>query len=188
MQCLNKSGKIKPNRTAIDFNWISTKRMVIFCALAAMGGIFSFIVVGYFVCTIFITSSTESSHNILVLGGQTPDLESDLSLELVNVGGCPPDLLDTSLPPLPGQLSDLTASYREDIGAVSVCGERNSTIVCWLLGNGTSGWKNSQNLKPVQDESNDESVEEDTHQACSHRHGASRIQIGHDKYLIGGKR
>lgn len=188
MQCLNKRDKIKPNRTAIDFNWISTKRMVIFCALAACGGIFSFVVVGYVVCTTYITASTESSHNILVLGGQTPDLESDLSLELVNVGGCPPDLLDTPLPPLPGQLSDLTASYREDIAAVSVCGERNSTMVCWILGNGTSGWKNSDILKPVQDEIIDGSAEENTHQACSHRHRASRIEIGNDKYLIGGKR
>ena len=185
MQCLNKSDKIKPNRTSIDFNWISTKRVIIFCAL---GGIFCFLVVGYAVCTILIPASTESSHNILVLGGQTPDLESDLSLELVNVGGCPPDLLDTSFPPLPGELSEVTASYREDIAAVSVCGERNSTIVCWLLGNGTSGWKNSDILKPVQDELDDESVGENTHQACSHRHGASKIEIGHDKYLIGGKR
>ena len=189
MQCLNKSDKIKSNRTSIDFKWISTKRMIIFCALAALGGLFSFVVVGYIVCTNFITASSESSHNILVLGGQSPDLEADLSLELVNVGGCPPDLLDTTFPPLPGKLNDLTASYREDIAAVSVCGERNSTNVCWLLRNGTSGWKNGDIQEPVQDDVSDQNVEENTHHhACSHRHGASVIGVGDEKYLVGGKR
>ena len=184
MQCLNKSDRIKANRTSIAFKWFSTKRIFIVCAL---GGVLSFLVVGYVVCSNFITASAEPSHNILVLGGKTPDLETDLSLELVNVGGCPHDLLDTAFPPLPGQLGNLTTSYREDIAAVSVCGERNSSKVCWLLGNGTSGWKIGDIHESSQDDVIDD-VGEHT-QACSHRHGASVIEMEHNKYfMIGGKR
>ena len=93
--------------------------------------------------------------------------------------------------PLPGKLSDLTASYRADISAVSVCGERNSTNVCWLLRNGTSGWKNGDvPIRHIQSDVIDESVEENTHHhhACSHRHGASMIVVGDEIYLVGGKR
>ena len=186
MQCLNKSDKIKSNRTSIDFKWISTKRIIILCALCGMA---SFLVVGYIVCSTFISASTEPSHNILVLGGQSPDLKSDLSLELVNVGGCPPDLLDTSFPAPPGRLSNLTAAYREDIGAVSVCGERNSSNECWLLGNGTSHWRMSDIQETFEDDVIDDSLGEHPHQACSHRHGASVIALDYDKYfMIGGKR
>jgi len=190
MQCLNKSDKIKSNRTSIDFKWFSSKRIIIMCALMASCGIFSFLVVGYIVCSTFISASTEPSHNILVLGGQSPDLKSDLSLELVNVGGCPPDLLDTSFPVLPGKLGNFTASYREDIAAVSVCGERkrNSSNVCWLLGNGTSHWRRSDILDTFEDDVIDDSLGEHPHQACSHRHGASVIALDHDKYfMVGGK-
>ena len=188
MQCLNKSDKIKSDRTSIDFKWFSTKRIIILCALC---GIFSFLVVGYIVCSTYISASAEPSHNILVLGGQSPDLKSDLSLELVNVGGCPHDLLDSSFPVLPGQLGNFTASYREDIAAISVCGERkrNSSSVCWILGNGTSHWRRSDIQETFEDDVIDDSLEEHPHQACSHRHGASVIALDHDQYfMVGGKR
>ena len=138
-----------------------------------------------------IFSSAELSQdsdlfNVLLAGGRGKDNSSLLTVELLNIGGCPAEpRTDLLIPDLPLPLSQLTVSYLNASNTIALCGaDTEADWRCFTLRNYSTTWEIS--LHPLLGEGaegGDSDVME-----VSHRHGASLLTLSDRFLLIGGRR
>ena len=133
---------------------------------------------------IFSSSEDPSADlfNVMVVGGRTEDNSSLLSVEILNMGGCPQDSSLLLVPDLPEALSDLSVIFLTESNKVEVCGEDGGEHwTCFSLSNSSSQWERS--ARPVRGDLSSSSLP-----PVSERHGASFTQLGGRWLLVGGRR
>ena len=120
--------------------------------------------------------------NVMVVGGRAEDNSSLLSVEILNMGGCPQDSSLLLVPDLPEALSDLWVTFLAESNKVEVCGEDGGDHwSCFSLSNSSSQWERSAG--PVRG-----GLSSSSHPPVSERHGASFTQLGGRWLLVGGRR
>ena len=142
------------------------------------------------VLAVYIFSQADLSQdsdlfNVLLVGGRGEDNSSLLTVELLNIGGCPADTrTDLLIPSLPLSLSHLTVSYLNASNTIAVCGtDSQADWRCFTLRNTSTTWETS--LHSVDDEGDGGDGDAGD---LSQRHGASVLRLTDRLLLVGGRR
>jgi len=126
--------------------------------------------------------------NVLLAGGRGKDNSSLLTVELLNIGGCPAEpRADLLIPSLPLPLSHLTVSYLNATNTIALCGaDTQADWRCFTLRNYSTTWEIS--LQPLLSDGGEEGEGGDSEvMELSHRHGASLLTLSDRFLLIGGR-
>ena len=124
--------------------------------------------------------------NVLLAGGRGEDNSSLLTVELLNIGGCPADTTtDLLIPSLPLPLSHLAVSYLNASNTIAVCGtDSQADWRCFTLRNTSTTWETSlHSLLHDRGDGGDSDARD-----LSHRHGASVLRLTDRLLLVGGRR
>ena len=139
------------------------------------------------------SSSSQDSDlfNVLLVGGRGEDNSSLVSVELLNIGGCPAQTSsDLLIPSLPLPLSSLTVSPLSHANSITVCGaDSQDDWRCFTLTNSSSTWQTSP-VEPYTGSGKEytEGGEGGEALQLSHRHGASLLTLPDRLLLLGGRR